>query len=200
MARLPLYHWVLGYISKARSWIRFQWTSRLGNESTLRCKILRIERSIERYGCDCCQCQHVCHVERYMWLLISFNIRRKFTICCIYQWAGQLLCLSTNRLFFFNEVICSISFTYAIFRSEKFALAIKLTKIPSQKVPFPVYPMSQVHVKFATEFAQVDSSWQNVPIQHSSSSINTTTQLNNLFLDSILTISDCIYLDKVNLN
>ena len=29
MTRLPLYHWVLGYISQARSWIRFQWTSRL---------------------------------------------------------------------------------------------------------------------------------------------------------------------------
>jgi hypothetical protein len=53
MTRLPLYHWVLGYISQARSWIRFQWISRPGNERTLFAVLKHLlDRLSERYSCD----------------------------------------------------------------------------------------------------------------------------------------------------
>jgi hypothetical protein len=61
--------------------------------------------------------------------------------------------------------------------------------IPSQNVPLPEYPLLHVHVKLPKEFAQVDCSWQDIPIQHSSISIDIKTKLINMFLDSIIILS-----------
>jgi hypothetical protein len=61
--------------------------------------------------------------------------------------------------------------------------------IPSQNVPFPEYPLLHVHVKLPKELAQVDCSSQDVPIQHSSISINIKTQLTYFLTVSLLFLS-----------